>query len=556
MSRSDRKQTLRTRPNDSKVSISKAGNEESSTKLNQNSDTQGANSTYSTHTDADNEFAMNEAVLLDKMSIIMKDTIKDSMKDFRKLLADEITKISKANDESITKLKKDLNSRLKGIETKVDQNKKVTQEKIPQLEQSIAKIKTTVTDETLEKIDSLGGLIPRLEQVEKTVATQQEGHDDLEKSIGYHIQDIESNKSQVENLEAKIKSQQEAIDGLLLLNRKTMVKLEKLQELVNNIDNKQRKYNLVFEGIDEQNGENTKEIIVKLIGDAQIGIDTSGFDSAYRLGKKFANKNRPILVTFSNLTTKDKVLSKIKELKKQANLPSLWVNKDLSEVSRIRSMEVRKCYNLLRENKYKCKLMGSSIEMNNQIFEYKDLAKLPAGCRPENTQMIPCDNNTKLCFQGAHAYMSNFYAVPITYKDKQFTSAEQAFQWRKASHHNDIQAINKILENDDPYIIKKLGEDITTNHNWKQDEEEILFEIVRQKFLQNRDIFDRFVSSPYTEYFECTVGNKWGCGSKLNRIDLDPEVLKGKNKFGEILTQLKIDLCERNRKNSEDPPKA
>lgn len=549
MSISGRKQTLRIRPSESKARVSKGDK----TDLPQNSledsniHLQKENSIQTSPLDAQKEAEMNEAALLEKMGVIMKDTIKESMKDFRKLLADEITKISKANEDSITKIKKDLNLKLKGIETKVDQNKKTVLEKIPQLEKSIAKISKNITDETCEKIESLEGLAPRLEQLESKLDTQQEGYDELEKSIGYHIKDIESNKSQIENLEAKIKLQQEVIDGLMLQNRKTMAKLEKLQELVNNIDNKQRKYNLVFEGIEEQNGEKPKEVITKLIGDAQLGIDTGSIDSAYRLGKKIAKKSRPILVTLSNLTTKDKILANTKELKKKANLPSLWVNKDLSEVSRIRSMEVRKCYNLLKKNKHKCKLLGASIELDNHTFEYKDLNKLPEGCRPENTQMIPCDNNTKLCFQGAHAYMSNFHAVPITYKDKQFSSAEQAFQWRKATHHNDQQAINKIMENDDPYVIKKIGEEITTSHNWKQDDEEILYEIVRQKFLQNKDILDRFVSSPYTEYYEGTVGSKWGCGSKLNRIDLDPEILKGKNKFGEILTQLKVDLRELNR---------
>lgn len=98
-----------------------------------------------------------------------------------------------------------------------------------------------------------------------------------------------------------------------------------LQELVNTIDNRQRKYNLIFEGIAETEKEVAKETVKKLIDDANIGIDTSGIDSAYRLGKK----SRPLMATFSNLTTKDQILMKVNDLKKQSNLPGLWINKDL-----------------------------------------------------------------------------------------------------------------------------------------------------------------------------------------------------------------------------------
>lgn len=81
--------------------------------------------------------------------------------------------------------------------------------------------------------------------------------------------------------------------------------------------------------------------------------------------------------------------------------------------------------------KYKCQLNGATIDYNNRSYEHKDLNCLPEGCKLENTQMNPCDNNTRLCFQGAHAYVSNFYSAPIVYQDNYFTSAEQAFQWKK-----------------------------------------------------------------------------------------------------------------------------
>lgn len=196
----------------------------------------------------------------------------------------------------------------------------------------------------------------------------------------------------------------------------------------------------------------------------------------------------------------------------------------------------------MKKQKLKCKLTGSTIEYNLKSFEHKDLHKLPEGCRLEDTQLITCEdsnNYTSLCFQGSHAYVSNFYQTDIEYQNLTFTSAEQAFQWKKATHNNDPCVARRILDTDDPYTIKKLGEEVQIAHSWREIEEETLHEIVREKFLQNQEIQNRFINSPHINYYECTVGSKWGCGSKLGSINLDPELLKGKNKFGEILTALK-----------------
>lgn len=176
----------------------------------------------------------------------------------------------------------------------------------------------------------------------------------------------------------------------------------------------------------ERDKENTKQVIVDLITGAKIGSNTGMIDSAYRLGKRVGKKSRPILVSFSNLAEKDRVLTKAADIKKQSNLEHLWINKDLSEVSRIKAMEVRKCYNLTRKQKLKCKLVGATIEYNHRVYEHRNLDLLPQGCKLEDAHIIPCDN-VNLCFAGSHAYLSNFYNTEFEYQENVFTSSEQAF---------------------------------------------------------------------------------------------------------------------------------
>lgn len=487
-----------------------------------------------------------EKILLERMSDIMKTNLDESLSDFKKLIASEIAGISKKSEDQITKLKKDMTTRFKTLENSVATQKSTT-DRIPKIEETVQRITGVLTDDACKNLKTVTETTPRLSALETKMDEIQTGYDKVEKSLGYHVEDVTANKTEIEKLNGLVRAQQKAIERLINDNRKIKKKFENLQELVNSIDNRQRKYNLIFEGVNEGEKENTKQVVTKLITDAVTGCDTSNIDSAYRLGKKVGSKSRPIMITFANLTTKDLILLKANEIKKKSENSTLWINKDLSDASRIRSMEVRKCYNLMRKHKHKCQLVGSTIHFDFKVFEHKDLHKLPSGCTLEDTQLVVLEDKTSLCFQGSHAYVSNFYATEIEYMECLFTSSEQAFQWQKAIENNDHEAARAILETDDPYTIKKLGEGVTAAGSWVEREETILRGIVKQKFLQNEELYDRFTSSPYTSFYECTVGNKWGCGSKLNLIDLDPAILQGKNKFGEILNSLKKEFMESER---------
>lgn len=479
-----------------------------------------------------------DKMLLEKMNEMMKATMSDAMADMKKLIASEIASLSLTNDESISKLRTEMTSKFKTLENRLG-GQKTTMDKVTKIEKTVVQIQEVLSDETCENLNNLSDFAPRIQHLETKTEGQQESFDEITKSMEHTNEDLRLNKADIEALKEEVIGQRKIIDRLINDNRKTKAKFSNLYDLVNTLDNRQRKQNLIFEGINEEKKEDVRQVIEKLFTDAKIDLEKTAIVSAYRLGRKSTSKSRPILVSFSNTAVRDSCLLNASKIKKHSKITSLWINKDLSDVTRIKSMEVRKCYNLMKSKKLKCQLSGSTITFNDKTYEHKDLKKLPEGCRLEDTQLITCEDNISLCFQGSHAYTSNFYPIEIDYKDQLFTSAEQAFQWSKATFHKEWDIANKILDTDDPYAIKKIIEDGTASERWKQKEEEILHEIVKQKFMQNEKIYNRFVSSTHTAYYKCTTGNKWGCGSRLNAIDLDPEKLKGKNKFGEILNSLK-----------------
>lgn len=197
-------------------------------------------------------------------------------------------------------------------------------------------------------------------------------------------------------------------------------------------------------------------------------------DTTYRLGCKTEGMSRSILVVFKDLHTKDYVLGNAPQMRKSLDLKTLWINCDHLEHTQGQISNTRKCYNLMRTNNHQCRLHGTSITYNNQIYHYKDLIKLPEGSHLEDTKLIPCSDRKGLCFQGELCFVSNFYPAPIHYKKIPFYSAEQAFQWDKAVSVGDTDTAQQILDTSDPVKAKHLGNQVTPKDAWLQNEESIL----------------------------------------------------------------------------------
>lgn len=146
----------------------------------------------------------------------------------------------------MAKVKSDVNAKLKAFEGKSTKQKSFA-DKMPKLEKSVVEMTRILTDELSENLKSASDELPKIQQLESKLDLVQEGHNEVEKSLGFLNEYISSNKSDMERLEGMIRDQQKSINKLTSENRKMKRKLENLQELVNTSDNRQRKFNLIFE---------------------------------------------------------------------------------------------------------------------------------------------------------------------------------------------------------------------------------------------------------------------------------------------------------------------
>lgn len=140
--------------------------------------------------------------------------------------------------------------------------------------------------------------------------------------------DVTETKSQVDMIETKVKDMEESID----FNAVTVREVEKgqedklaaaeqrLEEKIKELDNKllllekhDRKYNLLFYGVSEEQNENVIDTLRELFkNDLEIGedrVNSMYFISGHRIPSE-SNGPKPIILRFSSSEDKDLVLSK------------------------------------------------------------------------------------------------------------------------------------------------------------------------------------------------------------------------------------------------------
>lgn len=132
-------------------------------------------------------------------------------------------------------------------------------------------------------------------------------------------------------------------------------------------------------------------------------------------------------------------------------------------------------------------------------------------------------------FRNEYYFLSNFYQAPITYGGIQYQNNEAAFQAQKVL----CDETKKEFCNLSPNLAKRKGRKVQLRDDWEEVKFNIMHDIVKCKFSQNKDLRDKLLSTG-DEYLE--EGNNWGdrIWGTVNG--------KGKNHLGKILMDVREEL--------------
>ncbi len=135
--------------------------------------------------------------------------------------------------------------------------------------------------------------------------------------------------------------------------------------------------------------------------------------------------------------------------------------------------------------------------------------------------------------RGQYGYLSNLYPCPVTFEGRTFRSSEEAYQYGKPSRKDiadwmvsaPTESLVAIVAHHLPTYEVRVG--------WQDTKVERMMSVVRQKFLQNRGLAKKLLSTGSAELIEASPRDSfWGIGRNRD----------GKNVLGRILMQTRAAL--------------
>ncbi len=137
--------------------------------------------------------------------------------------------------------------------------------------------------------------------------------------------------------------------------------------------------------------------------------------------------------------------------------------------------------------------------------------------------------NTIEVFDGAYAFLSNFYPAPIVYEGVRYPSTENAYQAQKCKNILDRIQFTDVS----PGKAKRLGAKVVKRDDWDQIKDSVMLTCIRIKFTSHPDLALRLIQTGEAPLIE---GNTWK--------DRYWGVYEGRgaNKLGLILQQVREEI--------------
>lgn len=163
----------------------------------------------------------------------------------------------------------------------------------------------------------------------------------------------------------KVEILKEKIENLENANEKLTSRIERLEQ--NN-----KRENLIFYGIFENDPETFKDLlnIVENLLKSNLKIEVTNFDitNIFRIGKK-SSKTRPVLVTFHSIIKRNEIIKNCFKLKNTG----IYVSEDLIEKDLNERRILVQHLKQAKLEKKEAKLIGKKLIVNGKVYTYQDL---------------------------------------------------------------------------------------------------------------------------------------------------------------------------------------
>ena len=303
----------------------------------------------------------------------------------------------------------------------------------------------------------------------------------------------------------------------------------------------QRRENLVFEGISQDNNENCEEKVKYFLRNSFKLNDADNFRmvACHRMRPQKNKTPTPIICRFAFRSERQAVWNARKNLKGT----KIFVKEDFpEEVLRKRAV----LYPILKaavRNKKKATLQADKLIIESRAYTVETLNELPPELNPAEISTVRANNVT--AFFTAANPLSNFYPTPSLFiAGRKYETVEQYFQSEKASFGNNPGMASRIRLESNPAKCKAMGGQIQVAEcEWLPRARDVMYRACKAKFTADPVARQFLFNTGSTTLAEAGPDTTWGTGAKLNDVNVcDLDKCPGKNELGKILQQIRDEL--------------
>ena len=414
---------------------------------------------------------------------------------------------------------------------------------------------TQSTPSIQEQFNTLATLPDRLASIEKLVTGMSSKLlklDSIEKIASDTHTTIEHLTNSIEQVRALAQSATQEVSKcervIQELTNKTK-QIDILKERLIQAEAYSRRDNLLFEGVQETQGEDCEQKILDIIvKDLKINgaHQQIRFTRVHRLGGKHPNKTRPIIAKFHFFKDRQTVWESRRKLKGT----NMWISEDFPVEIRNRRQVLYPIFQkAIKMDSLKVSLVADKLFLNNHMYTIETLHRLPEGLRLENTSLRVEDD---ICFfYNRSSPLSNFFPAPVEIDGISYKCSEQYYQYNKAETLGDIGTALRIMTADDPVTYKRLGDQATRTEEsakkWEAKKMAVMEKANLHKFTQNDHLRAVLLSTGERTLAEASPRDTyWGIGIPISdKRKTQQKIWQGQNNLGKVLMNVRHQLRDR-----------
>ena len=372
------------------------------------------------------------------------------------------------------------------------------------------------------------------------------------KQLTNKIEKVEVANSQVD---AKCDELKQSNIGVKAQLKVQGTRLQELEDKIEQLERERRRSTLVIDGLPEKAGENLTEVVTKIFADLELNFDRSAYSAVFRRGRVQSDnegnkvegeriaRHRPLVIIFKSAAEKGAVYRNLKNLKGKEEWSRIYFNDDLTETQASEQRDIRALVAFAKTRGYDAKLKAGALWLDGRSYKYHELHRLPNDISLCQAKTLHILEDKAIVFQSQHSPLSNLHPCNIIYRGEVFLSSEAAFQYTRATICGYDRVAQLIKAERRAFKVKLLARAIISTKDWEEMCEQVMREVLLEKFKRNEACASFLLSTGTRALFEGTGDKKWGCGFPISKAHLISFKNPGKNILGHLLEAIRKEIA-------------